>query len=233
MGLFGKKKSSNKSPMRLRGFPGDTNTDKCLLMAAEKGVHLKVELLDVLEGACDLQAYRDISPFGKCPCLQEGEFITSGALSILAYLDIRGQGGQLNPKKAAILGEQNYWCQIAESIAEPAINSLLKQKVCGPMHNESFEPDEMQISASQSQLDQVFEALESQLNGKTFIVGDYSYADIYWTSVAHLCFLLDEQKQIDSRNNVKAWFEKVSSRTSFASLPTLDDIKHKQLKSVA
>ena len=92
MGLFGSKKPKKESRMQLRGFPGDTSTHKCLLMAAEKAVQLDVELLDVIGGACDRQDYRAISPFGKCPCLTEGDFVTTGAPAILAYLDVRSKG---------------------------------------------------------------------------------------------------------------------------------------------
>lgn len=237
MGFFGKKENK-KLRMQLRGFPGDVNTDKCLLMAAEKGVQLDVELLDILEGACDMQDYRDISPFGKCPCLKEGDFVTSGAPAILAYLDVRGQTGQMNPKKAAIYGHQNYWIQIATEIAEPAVDTLLKEKICAPMHDANYSVDVSRCEMARNSLEQVLDELNLQLDGKQldgrkFIVSDYCFADIYWTAIAHLCSLIGEQDLIDSRIHVKTWYERVQTRDSFASLPTLDDIKHKQLRAVA
>lgn len=233
MSLFGSKKANKSARMQLRGFPGDTNTDKCLLMAAEKGVKLDVELLDILEGACDRQDYRAISPFGKCPCLKEGDFLTSGAPAILAYLDVRGQGGLLNPKKAAIFGDQNYWVQVGGQFAEPAVNALMREKVCGPMCDSTYEADVGSIASSREALEQVLDALNAQLEGKNYIVGEYSYADIHWTAIAHLCELVDEVDLIDSRDNVKTWYGRVKARDSFASLPTLDDVKRKQLRSVA
>lgn len=232
--FFGRKKKANKkSRMQLRGFPGDVNTDKCLLMAAEKGIQLDVELLDLLEGACDRQEYRNISPFGKCPCLKEGDFVTSGAPAILAYLDIRGQGGSLNPKKAAFLGEQNYWTQVAEAIAGPAVNALMQEKVCGPMCDAGFSADAARVDDARATLVQTLEVLDRQLAGSNFIVKEYSFADIHWTAITHLCTLVDEAALIDSHPNVKAWYERVQARSSFTCLPSLDDIKQKQLKSVA
>lgn len=234
MFFFGRKKKANKATrMQFRGFPGDSNTDKCLLMAAEKGIQLDVELLDLLEGACDRQEYRSISPFGKYPCLREGDFVTSGGAAILAYLDIRGQGGSLNPKKAAFLGEQNYWAQVAEEIAGPAVTVLLQEKVCGPMTDSGFSADGTRIDAARVTLAQTLDVLDRQLAGNNFIVKDYSFADIHWTAIAHLCTLVDEQALIDTHPNVRAWYERVQARNSFASLPSLDDVKQKQLKSVA
>jgi len=239
MGFFGRKKENKTIHMELSGFPGDTQTDKCLLMAKEKGVQLNVKLLDVLEGACEQQDYRAISPFGKCPCLKEGSFVTSGATSILAYLDVRGQGGQLNPKKAAILGHQNYWVQIATQIAEPAVKTLMQESICGPMKDSSYAASEELMGTASEKLQQVLDALDGQLADKGFIVGEYSYADIHWTSIAHLYVLLregvllGEADLIESRKHVSAWYKRVQARPSFTSLPTLDDIKQKQLRSVA
>jgi glutathione S-transferase len=233
MGLFGSKKAKKESRMRLRGFPGDTSTHKCLLMAKEKEVPLDVELLDVTGGACDREDYRAISPFGKCPCLSEDDFVITGAPAILAYLDVRGKGGLLNPKKAAFFGEQNYWVQLGEIYGEPAVNTLMWENVCGPMSDSGHTADAEQIAAARGQLDQVLNELDSLLDGRKFIVGEYTYADVHWTAIAHMCTLAGEQDLIASRSNVKAWFDRVQARSSFASLPTLEDVKHKQLRSVA
>jgi glutathione S-transferase len=233
MGLFGSKKAKKESRMQLRGFPGDSSTHKCLLMAAEKGVPLDMELLDVMGGACDRQDYRAISPFGKCPCLTEDDFVTTGAPAILAYLDVRGQGGPLNPKKAAFYGEQNYWVQLGEKLAEPSVTSLMWENVCAPMSDSSYTAEVGEVAAARDQLEQVLDALDAQLDGRNFIIGEYSYADVHWTVIAHLCTLSGEQDLIDSRSNVKAWFDRVQERISFASLPSIEDVKHKQLRSVA
>ena len=43
--------------------------------------------------------------------------------------------------------------------------------------------------------------------------------------------LAGKQDMIDSRPNTKAWYDKVKQRPSYASLPSLEDIKQKQLKA--
>lgn len=244
MALFGRKKKPVQSKLKLRGFPGDAGTVKCLLMAAERGVPLDVELLDILEGACDRQDYRAISPCGKVPCLADGEFVTTGAPSILAYMDIKGQGAArntLNPKKASILGEQNYWVQVAEREFEPALSLLLQQTVCGPMQSGGFTPDQARIDAARERLALAFEVLNRQLDGRQFIVGEYSFADIHWTVCAHLATVVGAGDLIEQQPQVAAWFERVTTRKSPADkttstyevLPSLAEIKHKQFKSVA
>ena len=113
------------------------------------------------------------------------------------------------------------------------MNVLLEEKICGPMHDNSFTADDERTSTAHKQLEQILDALDAQLEGNNFVIGEYSYADIHWTAIAHLCTLVGEEGLIGSRSNVKAWYDRVKGRSSFASLPSLEDIKHKQLRSVA
>jgi len=217
-GLFKKKKKA-EAGMKLRGFPGDLGTAKCLVMAAEKQVTLEMTLLDTQAGEQDKADYRGLSPFGKLPYLQEGDEVAIGAEAGLAYLDTRGKGF-LNPKKAQLFGHQNYWWQVSETIGE-AVESLLHAVAYGSTAN----------ADAVSEIETVLNAFDAALTGKKFIVGEYSYADVHWTAIAHFLELAGKQDLIDSRANVKAWHDKVKARPSYASLPSLEDIKQKQLNA--
>lgn len=217
-GLFKKKKKA-EAGMKLRGFPGNLSTVKCLVMASEKDVKLETELLDAQAGAHDQAEYRSLSPFGKYPYLQEGDAVAIGAEAGLAYLDTRGKGF-LNPKKAQNFGHMNYWGQVAETITGP-VESLINAAAFGSAED----------TDAVALIEPVLDAFDAALTGKKFIVGDYSYADVHWTAVAHFIELGGQQSLIDSRANVKAWFDKVKQRPSYASMPSLDDIKQKQLQA--
>jgi hypothetical protein len=45
--------------------------------------------------------------------------------------------------------------------------------------------------------------------------------------------LVGAEDAITSRSNLNAWFGRVKARPSYAGLPSLDDVKNKQLRSVA
>jgi glutathione S-transferase len=223
MPFFRKKKKELR--MTMRGFPGDANTCKCLLMAAEKKVKLDVEVLDVLGGACDQEAYRAISPFGKYPFLEEGDFSTTSVNAVLSFLDVRGQGGLLNPPKAQLFGQQNYWGQVSRKLCEPSLDALVKSSIYGM--------DSGDLDAAKAQIASVLDELNTFIDNKEYIVGEYSFADVHWTAVAHMLTLVGEQDMISSRSNLNAWFGRVKARSSYAGLPSLDDVKNKQLRSVA
>ncbi len=223
---FFRKKKKEAVRMTMRGFPGDANTCKCLLMAAEKKVKLDVEVLDVLGGACDQEAYRAISPFGKYPYLEEGDFSTTSVNAVLSFLDVRGEGSSLlNPKKAQLFGLQNYWGQVSRKLCEPAVDTLVKASIYGIEGGD--------LDAARAQVATVLDELNSFIDNKEYLVGEYSFADVHWTAVVHMLTLAGDQDMITSRSNLNAWFGRVKARSSYAGLPSLDDVKNKQLRSVA
>ncbi len=236
MGLFGRSKKEQPPAPLMRGYPGDPGTNKCLLMAAERGVRLDTLLVDLGERACDKPEYRALSPLGKVPCLRDGDFVTSGAPAVLAYLDIKGVGNSLNPKKASMLGEQNYWVDLGQRFAEPAVTRFVS----------ALAPDGGGLGSAPSEqgegalLSQALSQLNATLgDNRQFIVGPYSFADIHWTAYLHLCVLAGEQAVMEPFDALSAWFERVQSRagadrrSTYAALSTLDEIQNKRLKSVA
>ncbi|MCU7857108.1 MAG: glutathione S-transferase domain-containing protein, partial [Candidatus Thiodiazotropha sp. (ex Lucinoma borealis)] len=83
-------------------------------------------------------------------------------------------------------------------------------------------------------------ALDTQLAGKAFIVGEYCYADVHWTAYLHLLYVAGEQALIDQRDNLSQWWERIRLHKSFSGqnliaynlLPSLEDIKAKKLNDV-
>jgi len=233
MGLFGKKKS--KQSAQLRGYPADPGTNQCLLLAAERGVALDTVLVDIGERACDRPEYRALSPFGKVPCLRDGDFVVSGAPAVLAYLDIKGAGASLSPKKASILGEQNYWIDLGQRMARPAVMTLIS-----PTLPDAEPVADADLNAARSTLSGALGLLDAAMaDGRSFVVGQYSLADVHWTAYVHLCLMSGEQGLLDPHVELIAWLTRVqerkgaSGRTTYDALATLDEIRSKRLKSVA
>ncbi|MES9834187.1 MAG: glutathione S-transferase family protein [Candidatus Thiodiazotropha sp. LLP2] len=236
MKLFRSKKRNEADGMRMRGYPADPKTNKCLLMAAEKGIRLKSELLDIEAGACDDPEYRRLSPLGKAPCLKEGGYVVSGVQAILAYMDVRGEGKSLNPKKASILGEQNYWVDIAERYIDPNVRVLTSS-----LKGTDQSPSESEVSTAKAEIARILDSLDNTISdGRRFIVGEYSFADIHWTAAIHLCVLAGHEDLVNDRPNIKEWCGRVQSHISQASkkqtysyLVSLEEIQDKRFKSVA
>ena len=183
-----------------------------------------------------IQSIVDCLHLARAPCLKEGGYIVSGIQAILAYMDVRGEGGSLNPKKAAILGEQNYWVDVAERFIDPNVSVLT-----AGLKNTQEAKVEIEVVAAKAEIGQVMDTLDNVLSDRRrYIVGDYSFADIHWTAAVHLCVLADHQDLVNDRPNIKRWYDQVKSHTSkvskkqtYTSLASLEEIREKRLKSVA
>ena len=222
MGLFSRKKKPAEK-VRLLGHPGHADTCKSLYLAAEKGVQLDAEIIDIHSEQYPDEALRSLSPFGKLPCLVEGETVTSGIAAVLPYLDVRGGGQPLTPRKAQHLGTQNYWIEVGAQQVQPRVEALL---------------GDQPAEATKDGLQKIFDGMDAQLQGKECIVGAFSFADVHWIAYLHLCHVAGQDSLIDERPNLKTWFEHMKVRkgthgVAYTALPSASDIQRSEFTKVA
>lgn len=227
--------------LQLLGFPAHADTLKCLITAVEMGMETDSGVLDILEGQDESREYLAVSPLGIVPILKEAEYYVAGEAGIMSYIEARGLGKRLPPKNAALLAEQNYWSDIACTEVGPHVNTLVRERILAPMDDSVYMVKSADIEAARRALAAPLDALNAHLaNNNTFIIGNYSFADIHWTAYVHLLYEAGEGDLIDTRPNIKAWFERIRTHKSFSGqnvvaydlLPKLADIKKKKLNSV-
>ena len=132
MGLFSRKKKAQKK-LHIKGFPGHVDTCKCLYLAAEKGLDIDLSLLDITEQEQQQDSYLSMSPFGKVPSLSEDTQVVSGVAAVLPFIDIKGGGKSLTPKKAANLGQQNYRIEVVKNKVMPPLDVLDEEQLLNAM----------------------------------------------------------------------------------------------------
>ena len=107
MGLFGFGKSKEKAAVASKNDnfalsgPNNASSARCIMAAAVRGVALKLDLGD-----------------GKKLEMSHGPVKLNSENAIYTYLDVKGDGAPLRPKKARHLGDQNYWLAIANELLD-------------------------------------------------------------------------------------------------------------------
>lgn len=224
----------------LLGFPGDADTSKCLITAAEQGMELEAGIVDIPQGEHQEQDYLAVSPFGKVPALKEADYIISGVTAVMPYIDSRGLGKYLTPRNARLAAQQDYWIDVACNDVGPHVNTLMQEAIFGPMTDSAYKPNDEAIAKAKDALSAPLDALNGQLADNDFIIGNFSFADIHWTPYIHNCYLAEHGDLIDRQPNIKSWFERIKTHKSncgqdivaYKLLPTLKEVKEKQIKSV-
>ena len=225
--------------MQLLGFPGDPDTLKVMLTAAEKGINAETAVVDMSAKQQDSEDYRKISPLGILPALKEANFVVLGEHGTCVFVEGKGLGTFLAPRNAAVLAEQNYWIDIGRTEVQPHVETLMQEIVIGPMGDAGYSADDAAVAAARTSLSAPLDALNEKITSK-FIVGEFCYVDIHFTSYLHLLSVIGEADMLDSRPNVKSWFERIKTHKSYSGqdifaydmLPSLEDIKSKTLGDV-
>ena len=232
MGFFSRKKKVNKK-LQIKGFPGHVDTCKCLYLAAEKSLDIDLVLLDMVEKEQDNDAYLSLSPFGKVPSLIDDSLVVSGVAAVLPYIDIKGSGQSLTPKKAANLGLQNYWIEVGREKVLPHINALIEEHILNPMKNSSYSEDQEKMTVAKDTINNAFSIADKHLEDKKHFANDYTFAEVHWVPYLHFCSITNHQDLIDKHPTLKQWFEQMQNKSSYQALPSEVQIKGKDFKNVA
>jgi glutathione S-transferase len=229
--------------MQLLGFPGNADSLKALIIAAEKGIEVESGILDITQGEEQTDDYMNISPLGVMPALKEAKYHTAGDLAIISFIEGRGLGNRMTPRNVAVLAEQNYWIDIARENVAPYVETIVAEKILKPMRGDGSDVDcdEVVLNEARKALYAPLDALDSQLASKEYIVGGYSYADVHWTAYVHLlCVAGEEEGIMQRRDNLHQWWARIKQHKSFSGqnlvayslLPSLEDIKNKRMSDV-
>jgi glutathione S-transferase len=213
------------SKMKLYGLPSDPNTLKCLMAAGEKGVDIE----SIAVSDTSKQEISNISPFGTTPALRDADFTLCGTRAIMSYLDDKGFGPSLVPRNGVVRALQYQCIHIATETVGPAVANLLAGE---------------DVDQAVATLGAAFDVLNTTLKNKKqrgdFLVGDFTLADLHWAPYAHACIISGHGDLVTTRDAVNAWWEKVKAHKSTSKenyvastiLPTMDEIKNNQLKSI-
>ena len=206
-----------RSKMVIYGHPKCVDTAKCFQLAAEKGVDVEGKVLDMnnLDAGFSAAALLDMGP-----ALRDVDFTVSGTIAVMSYLDDKGFGPSLVPRNGVMRAKMYEWICLA------------------------FRDQSKILEGDTDALTLVLESLEQALGAKRkgdFICGEFCLADVHWSACLNALEIDGKGDKIDSRSNLKAWFEKVKAHPStskeniipFTCLPTRDDIQANTLRDIS
>ena len=159
----------------LHGTPISPYVRKVRVALAEKGVDYELDPL-IPFGVSD--DYRRISPLGKVPCWEEGDFALPDSSAILAYLERRHPQPALLPADAQECARALWYEEYADTKLAEVCLVPFAQRVVRPLMKQ--EPDEAAVAKALAEdVPPVFDYLEGELEGREYLAGgQFSVADI-------------------------------------------------------
>ena len=154
--------------------------------------------------------HRSRHPLGRVPVLEDGEISIYESGAIVEYIIERHKNGGLKPEVASDLYPMFLqWFHYCERMVMPPINTIIVQTILLPEDRR----DETALGQAQRLLSKALAPVEENLEGKDYLIGDFSAADIM---LGHSCFMSNRLGCVtDEMTNLKAYVERIQQRPAF------------------
>lgn len=156
------------------------------------------------------EAHRARHPLGRVPVLDDGDVRIFESGAIVEYVLARHKNGGLKPAEtAAVFPEYLQWFHYCEGMVMPPVNTIVVQTVLLPPDRR----DETALAQAQRLLAKALEPVNAALEGRDYVVGDFSAADIM---LGHACFMSNRLGCVgDDMPHLKAYVERIANRPAF------------------
>ena len=154
--------------------------------------------------------HRSRHPLGRVPVLEDGEISIYESGAIVEYIIETHKNGGLKPEVASDLYPMFLqWFHYCEGMVMPPINTIIVQTILLPEDRR----DETALGQAQRLLSKALAPVEENLEGKDYLIGDFSAADIM---LGHSCFMSNRLGCVtDEMTNLKAYVERIQQRPAF------------------
>ena len=196
--------------IKLYCFPRSGNSREVKIVMAEKGIDFQPIDIHADKDVTQSSEFKKASPKGTVPAIIDGDVYLSEALEINKYLDKKEPHPSLLPASAEERRKLEEFVkkidkQMVLNIGLLVIECILKPKA---EQREDFK------EKKRAEVTQGMKELDAMLEGKEYLFGNYSLADIAITP--HLAALPILGMQIPKElKNLCAWFERIKARPSF------------------
>jgi glutathione S-transferase len=200
--------------IKLYTFPASSNSRKVRMALIEKGLEFERVPIDLSKREQKNPDYLKIHPFGQVPALDDEGFVLYDSTIINEYLEDEYPYPPLLPKDSEGRARARLMEDLRDSHFNPASGQLNRE-----LRRPEAERDKNAIQQARAKITECFDRLEKELEGREYLAGPFSLADIAF--VPNIDTLDRIQVQVDPKyKNVLAWIARLKARPSFAASAT-------------
>lgn len=196
--------------MKLYHFPPSTNSLKVHIALLEKGLEFESVVIDLTKREQKDPEYLKIHPFGQVPALDDDGFVVYDSTIINEYLEEEYPHPPLLPADS----ESRAVARLLEDYRDNHVNPHFVTLI-----HEHRKPEEERdvalIRETQANIGDAFAALDTQLQGREYLAGPFSLADIAY--MPNIALLERFHVPLDPDfKNVAGWIERLRTRASYS-----------------
>ena len=200
--------------IKLYTFPPSTNSRKVRIALIEKGLEFERINIDLSKKEQKNPQYLKIHPFGQVPALDDEGFIIYDSTIINEYLEDEYPYPPLLPKDS----EGRARARLMEDFRDAHFHSHFSA-IMHEVRKPEAQRDSKLIEHAKAEITTCFERIEKELEGKEYLAGAFSLADIAY--MPNIDLLERFQIPVDPRyKNALAWIGRLKARPSYAASAT-------------
>ena len=196
--------------MKLYHFPPSTNSLKVRIALLEKGLEFESVFIDLTKKEQKDPEYLKIHPFGQVPALDDDGVVVYDSTVINEYLEDEYPHPPLLPADSENRAHARLMEDYRDNHVNPHFVTLIHE-----YRKPEEERDIALIRETHGTIGTTFAVLEGQLQGKDYLAGSFSLADIAY--MPNIALLERFQVPLDPDfKNVAGWIERLRARASYA-----------------
>ena len=201
--------------IKLYTFPPSTNSRKVRIVLLEKALEFERVNVDLTKREQKNPEYLKIHPFGQVPALDDEGFVLYDSTVINEYFEDEYPYPSLMPSDS----EGRARARLLEDFRDSHFNPYCVH-IIYEMRKPEGERDAQRIDNAKAQIAACFDRIENELQGKEYLAGTFSLADIAF--MANFDFLDRFAISVDpsKHKNTAAWIARLKARPSYAASAT-------------
>ncbi len=191
-------------------FAPNSRAGRIIWLLEELKLPYEVNRMDFHPKDLKSEEHRSRHPLGRIPVLDDGDVRIYESGAIVEYVLERHKNGNLKPDVSSNT-YPNYlqWFHYCEGMVMPPINTIVVQTILLPEDRR----DETVLNQAKKLLSKSLEPVNKVLEGKEYLIGDFSAADIM---LGHACFMSNRLGCVsDEMLNMKSYVDNINKRPAF------------------
>ena len=154
--------------------------------------------------------HRSRHPLGRVPVLDDGDVRLYESGAIVEYVIARHSDGALKPAvESPLYPAYLQWFHYCEGMVMPPVNTIVVQTILLPPERRNAEA----LGQAQRLLTKALAPVDEQLEGKDYLIGNFSGADIM---LGHACFMSRRLGCVtDEMGHLLAYIDRIAARPAF------------------
>ena len=188
-------------------YAPNTRAVRIVWLCNELGLDYELETFKLGDPAMRAPDYLAVHPMGRVPTLRDGDVTIFESGAIVQYVLAKHGGGRLVPGvESADYPAYLQWLHYAEGMIMPHVNIVVVETVLLPPERRN----QVNVDRSMRQLARMLGAVENALEGRDFLAGAFSGADIM---TGHACIVAGRLgADVSDRPNVRAYIDRLTAR---------------------